>query len=193
MTDIEIIKKGTWPILLYIVRKPKCWRASVFIDDEVGTIVIDTDFGQQDTYSHWWGKEGRVTETLIEFLSKCGLVYLKDKFSYGRDRWSIEQAEKDYREIYNLLVIDGAISGSLEEDLEWDNLESDITDARTAGEFHHAFSENYDLNKLINEFFDERTPGETYVSHKAEKMVDEILVPLRSYWKEELCKTNTNS
>lgn len=191
MTDIEIIKKGTWPILLYVVRKPRCWRASVFIDDEVGTIVIDTDFNQQDTYSHWWGKGGRGTETLIEFLANCHVGYLKDKFSYGRDRWSIEQAENDYKEAYNRLVIDGTISGRLVEDLEWDNLE-DITEARTANEFYHMFVDNYDLNKLINEFFDESTPGGTSANPKTEHMVDQILVPLRAYWKEELCKTNTN-
>lgn len=193
MNDISIAAKGTWPVLLYVVRKPSCWRASVFIDDEVGTIVIDTDFGQQDTYSHWWGKEGRGTETLIEFLRKCGLGYLKDKFSYGRDRWSIEQAERDYREVYAELVAAGEITGSLVEDLLWDNLESDIIDARNVSEFYQGFNDNYALGKLYPSFFDERTPGQTGSSPKAEKMVDEILVPLRKYWENEASQPTARS
>lgn len=56
------------------------WLASIFLDDELGQISVQSDYG---SYSYWWTKTGRGTETLKEFLSRANSDYVMDKFGYG--------------------------------------------------------------------------------------------------------------
>lgn len=82
---------------LWTVRVEGRWAANIFMDDTLGLICIYSDYGN---YSHWWGQSGRGTKTLSEFLLKTGVEYLKDKFSYGAERYfdsdkTIERIKQD--------------------------------------------------------------------------------------------------
>lgn len=178
----EITRHGVWPILKYNVRRPRHSNASVFIDDRTGMIVVDTDFGQQDTYSHWWGPQGRGTGTLREFLvGVSGTSYLKDKFSYGKERWNVDKAENDVREALkdkNLNEIDEA-------DVEdfFGEFGSNVTQNEWGA---RAMDNEILMRELGFEWFVEHQPGHTYDNPDAAKMVDKVLMPLIEFWKEEL-------
>ena len=63
-----------------ILNERGSWLASIFLDDLLGQISIQSDYG---SYSYWWSKNGRGTETLKEFLSRTNDGYVMDKFGYG--------------------------------------------------------------------------------------------------------------
>lgn len=94
MSEVEITRKGQWPILKYTIRG-RLGYSTVMIDDQYGDIFINP--GNQIALLHWWGKDGRGTEKLREFLVRDSRSYLEDKFSYGLSRWSWDEAMKDLR------------------------------------------------------------------------------------------------
>jgi hypothetical protein len=182
---IEITRTGQWPVIKYNVRRPRHSNATVFIDDETGMIVIDTDFGQQDAYSHWWGQQGRGTETLREFLITTNDGYLKDKFSYGRSRFSVSEAEKRMREELDKMKAAGTI-----DDLDMDMAEEffgDVRDNATSNEFYLLAMENDVIAEHLGlDFFFENNPGSVGANEDSVNMVDKVLMPLIEFWKEEL-------
>lgn len=184
-TTPEVTRTGQWPVLKYNVRRPRHSNATVFIDDETGMIVVDTDFGQQDTYSHWWGQNGRGTETLREFLVTAGDGYLKDKFSYGKSRFSATEAEKQMRDKLDELRRAGTI-----DDLDVDIAEEFFGDVRSdasSNEFYLLAMENEIISQHMGlEFFFENNPGSVGANEHTVRMVDGVLIPLIEFWKEEL-------
>jgi hypothetical protein len=64
--------------IIYIEKGPSL--ATVFLDDQVGEISIQSNYGD---YAYWWSKPGRGTETLKEFLSRTDSDYVMKKFGYG--------------------------------------------------------------------------------------------------------------
>lgn len=181
--DLQISRNGQWPILKYTVRnrKPRCSFATVFIDDESGTIVIDTDFDQQDTYSYCWSKQGRGTETLREFLVKTNEGYLKDKFSYGRSRWSVKQAQQDLIEKAKELGFNEFDMMDLET-----LFEEELSSNPTSNEFAMALMNSDVYSKFDPDWLFDANIGGLGANEKTIHMVDTILVPLREFWKEEL-------
>lgn len=95
MSEVEITRKGQWPILKYTIRSKGFGYATVMIDDDYGDILINP--GDQIALLHWWGKDGRGKGKLREFLVRDSRSYLEDKFSYGLDRWSFSQAVEDLK------------------------------------------------------------------------------------------------
>jgi hypothetical protein len=179
--QLQITRKGQWPVLLYEVREPRVFCASVFIEDSKGTILIDTDMGQQDCYSHWWGGTARGTPTLREFLVTTNSGYLLDKFSYGKTRWSIDKAEADYTKFINEKITDEAER----ERYEWSMY--DFGDARTANELYHMMHEESDVYELVQEeFWEGNGFGQTYGNPDTEHMLKRVLMPLIEFWKTEL-------
>ena len=189
--SIQIERLGQWPVLCYTVRLPRQRNAHVFLRDDQGIICIDTDFGQQDTYSHWWGMAGRSTRTLREFLVSTNEGYLCDKFSYGKQRWSLEKAEREIKERCQELIK----SGEMTED-DWEQIESELLGAfsyRTANEFGMAAMNFWDENEAFArhfgfDYFAEEGPGGESCCPKAAHMVELVLRPLREFWREELAR-----
>lgn len=60
------------------------WFASIFFDNDVGDISIQSEWGN---YAYAWGKSGRGTDKLTEFLVTCDDSYITNKFSYGLPKW----------------------------------------------------------------------------------------------------------
>lgn len=89
MSETNIIRKGTWPILKYTVR---VWGFhTIMIDDTFGDLLVSSD---QGSFKHWWGEVGRGTKTLREFLVDTSPSYIEDKLSYGLDHWDSEEADR---------------------------------------------------------------------------------------------------
>lgn len=93
MADVEITRKGEWPILKYTMRSKNFGYCVVMIDDDYGDVLINP--GDQIALLHWWGKDGRGKGKLREFLCRDSRSYMTDKFSYGLDRWSYDLAVKE--------------------------------------------------------------------------------------------------
>ncbi len=190
--DLQITRAGAWPVLKYNVRKPQHWNATVFLDDHTGIIVIDTDFDQQDTYSHWWGPQGRGTKTLIEFLTQGGKdSYLKDKFSYGRSRFSIDRAEEQIRARCDELMASGQMEEDEREDI-LDHLFGNTVSSVSSNEFYwhveSLYGELYSTHAFHkyfgNDYFFGANIGGVGANVRAENMVKKVLHPLIDYWKQ---------
>lgn len=96
MSEVEITRKGTWPILKYTMRSKGFGYCVVMIDDDYGDVLINP--GDQIALLHWWGKDGRGKGKLREFLCRDSRSYMTDKFSYGLNRWTWDEAMKDLKE-----------------------------------------------------------------------------------------------
>lgn len=111
---VEITRKGTWPVFKYVVRLPRYYRACVMIDDDIGDILVSFD---DDALQHFWGKEARGEPKLRQFLVRAGIGYLKDKFSYGRNRFNLDQAQKALEEAIEEALKEGKIDEDEKEDI----------------------------------------------------------------------------
>lgn len=117
------------------------WMATIFMDNDTGTICVYSDWGQ---YGHWWGPRGRGTRTLREFLAQCNPEYIMDKFSYDKPHYfdedaSIRAIKKDILEARRKRDIDKEQA----EDF-WDIVEHDLDGASctTSSEWFYHLSMN---------------------------------------------------
>ena len=176
---IEIEKSGAWPILKYTLRGDGIGYATVFIDDNYGDIVINS--GDQIALKHFWGKQGRGTETLRQFLIKASDGYLKDKFSYGLTRWYADAAMKDLKEL-----IEEKIGGehTWPEDLveEVEDIQGNFT---TSEGFYHLVSRSDEVTKIIDEV-GEHPSGEESANRDAARFIDRAWPHLVAHWEQEL-------
>lgn len=185
MSEVEITRKGQWPILKYTIRGKRSGYAVVMIDDSYGDILINP--GDQIALLHWWGKDGRGSEKLREFLVRDSRSYLQDKFSYGLSRWSWDEAMKDLREKCeeHWGHPDSWPEGAQEKIEHLDGIGSGSSDL-----FHYVLGE---CDVIMEAFGYDSGFGEMYGNRVVDHFLETKWPHLVEFWKRELAEEARNA
>ena len=170
----SITCKGTWPILKYTVKTQDEGYAIVMLDDETGTVLINTG---NIALTHFWSESGRQTRTLREFLCKTSRSYIGDKLSYGLSRWSQVEVLKELEPLLNEKLDTTIWPEELKEAFQ------DLTASMSKDLFYVKLLDS-PIMKLIT--FDELPSGEMYENEEVSHFLNTKWPLLIEYWKEEL-------
>jgi hypothetical protein len=175
---LKIVRSGQWPLFKYTIRSDRVGYCTVFIDDNCGDILINP--GDQIAFKHWWGKDGRGTDKLRQFLTTASRGYIEDKFSYGLSRWCQEAALDSLEERL------GELHGHPE---MWPYGAHDaIEDARGCGLSPDGLYLALSECDAIAEIFHSGEPphGELSANKDVTRFIEEAWGPLVQLWKAEL-------
>lgn len=180
----SVERKGTWPVLRYAIYRHWEGRSEV-----MGVVMIDDDWGNifinpmnQIAFMHFWGKQGRATDTLRSFLTKTDKGYLKDKFSYGLSRWTPEEAMKSLTE-----MLEEEIGGqhTWSEDIAEEFEEMEGAGVRTSDGWYMLLQDKEEIQKVI-EGHDYPPSGECAANPEVERFIENVWPHLVACWEEEL-------
>lgn len=181
---IEVIRKGTWPIFKYVVRKSRCWRICIMIDDDIGDILISLD--SNDALKHFWARDGRGEDKLRKFLVRAGTGYLKDKFSYGRNGFNLEKAKKGLDESIAEALKEGRVTEEDKEDID-SELANLMDGHNVSSDYYYATLYNCDtlMEKVFNNDYEYIPRGEDD-NREAKWFVDTVWPHFVEHVKKEL-------
>jgi hypothetical protein len=180
-SGVEVLRKGSKPIYKYEIRKPREWRVCVMIDDDYGDLLVSFD---QEALQHWWGKDGRGTKTLREFLARTSDGYLADKLSYGKERWDGEKANRELNKGLVQALQEGRITAWEKADFE--STMGNVMDHSSRDAFQMQLWHCENLVKVFGENYEDYPSGEVYANKKVQWFIDKVWPHLQRFIKKEL-------
>lgn len=188
LQPLEISRRGGHPIYKYTIRLPGEWYSCIMIDEEVGNVLVNYDIHY---FGYTWGKAGRGTETLREFLTTADAGYVADKFSYHLSRFNVDKVEKAWNEAIELAFNEGRLSEN-DRDILKDEFASDlIGECKTSSEYWSAIQsftgyEERLLDKVFPEGMESYPTGQDYANVNVQRFVDRVWAPFQEFLRNEL-------